>query len=194
MTLVQLSDGVVTLRPLRYSDSDAWERLRRANEGWLLPWEATLPGSNAKPPTYRQYVRQQARAARAGTDYSLGMLVAGELVGHLTISSVVMGSMRSASVGYWISQEHAGRGHTPRAVALASDYCFFELHLHRVEINIRPENHASLRVADKLGFRDEGVRQRYLHINGAWCDHRSFALTREEIGTGLVTRLATARD
>ena len=52
-----------------------------------------------------------------------------------------------------------------------------ELGLHRVEVNIRPENVASLAVVRKLGFRDEGLRARYLHINGAWRDHRTFALT-----------------
>jgi len=53
--------------------------------------------------------------------------------------------------------------------------------LHRVEVNIRPENAASLRVVEKLGFRDEGLRERYLHIDGAWRDHRTFALTVEDI-------------
>jgi [ribosomal protein S5]-alanine N-acetyltransferase len=57
-----------------------------------------------------------------------------------------------------------------------------------MEINIRPENAASLRVVEKLGFRDEGLRPRYLHINGAWADHRSFALTTEEVPEGLLTR------
>ena len=48
-------------------------------------------------------------------------------------------------------------------------------------MNIRPENIASLAVVRKLGFRDEGLRERYLHINGAWRDHRAFAITREDL-------------
>jgi ribosomal-protein-alanine N-acetyltransferase len=70
----------------------------------------------------------------------------------------------------------------PLALAAACDHAFVGLGLHRVEVNIRPENTASLRVVEKLGFRDEGLRQRYLHIDGAWCDHRSFALTTEDLG------------
>ena len=62
--------------------------------------------------------------------------------------------------------------------------------LHRVEVNIRPENAASLAVVRKLGLRDEGVRERMLHIDGAWRDHRSFAITVEELHGGrLVDRL-----
>jgi ribosomal-protein-alanine N-acetyltransferase len=78
-------------------------------------------------------------------------------------------------------------------VALASDHALFTVGLHRVEINIRPENVASLRVVEKLGFRDEGVRRAYLHIDGAWRDHRTFALTAEELPEGLVARWRRTR-
>lgn len=187
---MDLSDGVVRLRPLRRSDAAAWERLRRENHRWLSRWEATSPELGAPRPTFGRYVREQARAARQGTGYSFGVEVDGQLAGHLTISSVTLGSLRGCAIGYWIAERWAGRGLIPRAVALATDFCFFSLGLHRVEINIRPENAASLRVVEKLGFRDEGVRLRYLHIDGVWCDHRTFALTSEEVGDGLVAALA----
>ena len=45
----------------------------------------------------------------------------------------------------------------------------------------------------KLGFRDEGLRLRYLHIDGAWRDHRTFALTREDLPGGLMTRYRNTR-
>jgi ribosomal-protein-alanine N-acetyltransferase len=86
------------------------------------------------------------------------------------------------------SRPVAGRGIVPTAVALATDHCFEVLGLHRVEVNIRPENAPSLRVVAKLGFRDEGLRERYLHIGDEWCDHRSFALTTEDVPEGLLNR------
>lgn len=187
--MIELSDGVVRLRPLRRRDARAWDRLRVANDRWLARWEASAPGPAGPRPTFGQYVREQARAARAGTGFSFGVVVEGELVGHLTISSVTHGSLSSCSVGYWIGERWAGRGLIPRAVALATDFALLRLGLHRVEINIRPENAASLRVVEKLGFRDEGVRERYLHIAGGWRDHRSFAVTAEEVGAGLVDRM-----
>jgi ribosomal-protein-alanine N-acetyltransferase len=68
------------------------------------------------------------------------------------------------------------------------DHCFFGLGLHRVEIAIRPENTASLRVVEKLGFRLEGAAPRYLHIDGGWRDHQLYALTREEVPQGVLNR------
>ena len=98
------------------------------------------------------------------------------------------GSLCSAHIGYWVDSRIAGRGVMPTAVALATDHAFAKVGLHRIEVNIRPENAASLRVVEKLGFRDEGVRKALLHIDGAWRDHRSFALTAEEVPGGLLAR------
>jgi ribosomal-protein-alanine N-acetyltransferase len=71
---------------------------------------------------------------------------------------------------------------------MAVDHCFFGLGMHRLEVNIRPENTASLRVVEKLGFRPEGLRRHYLHIDGAWRDHATFAITPEDVPGGLLTR------
>src|SRR6516165_280408 len=83
---------------------------------------------------------------------------------------------------------YAGRGIIPTALAMAMDHCFFVIGLHRVEATIRPENHASRRVVEKLGFREEGLRRRSLHIDGAWRDHLCYALTVEDAAGGLMAR------
>jgi ribosomal-protein-alanine N-acetyltransferase len=116
------------------------------------------------------------------------------IVGQLTVSSIIWGSAMMATLGYWVDQDRAGKGIAPTAVAMATDHCFRQLGLHRMEINIRPENRPSLRVVEKLGFRDEGYRVRYLHINGSWADHRSFALTSEEVPEGLLSTWLRSRE
>lgn len=111
------------------------------------------------------------------------------LVGQLTISGITHGSASWAQAGYWIDERWAGRGIIPTALAMAADYCFFTLRLHRLEVAIRPENDRSIRVVEKLGFRDEGIRLRYMHVDGDWRDHRMFVLNADEVGAGLVARL-----
>jgi ribosomal-protein-alanine N-acetyltransferase len=119
--------------------------------------------------------------------------VAYRLVGQLTVSSITWGSLRSANIGYWVDEAVAGRGITPTAVALAVDHCFGPAGLHRIEVCIRPENAASLRVVHKLGFRSEGLRRAYLHIDGDWRDHEAFALTEHEVPGGLLARWHVTR-
>jgi ribosomal-protein-alanine N-acetyltransferase len=186
---VVLTEGDVSLRPLRRRDQDAWMALRAQNIAWLDPWDATSPVPIRGPrPTFWEFVRSLSAQARTGSSLPFAVEYRGYLVGQLTVTGITYGSLRSASIGYWVSQHVAGRGIIPTAVALATDHCFDVLGLHRVEINIRPENTPSLRVVAKLGFRDEGLRARYLHIGDRWCDHRSFALTAEDVPHGLLAR------
>lgn len=186
---VVLTEGNVTLRPLRRSDARAWLALRGDSAAWLEPWDATSPVPLAGPrPTFGQFVRSLSTQARAGTALPFAIEYAGELAGQLTVSSITYGSLRSGAVGYWVGRRVAGRGITPTAVAMAVDHCFFVLGLHRIEVNIRPENAPSLRVVEKLQLRDEGLRERYLHIAGEWADHRTFAVTVEEVPDGLLGR------
>jgi ribosomal-protein-alanine N-acetyltransferase len=112
----------------------------------------------------------------------------GEIVGQLNVSNILFGSVSSCVLGYWIAPGFAGREITTTAVALVTDYLLNVVGLHRVEIDIRPENNASLRVVQKLGFRYEGLKERYIHINNDWRDHYIFALTYEEVKNGVLNR------
>jgi ribosomal-protein-alanine N-acetyltransferase len=190
-----LTDGPVTVRPLAMRDGPAWVAVRRRNVDWLIEWEATSPDGStgggtvpASPATFVTMTRRLRREARAGRGLPFAVLVDGDFAGQLNVGGVVRGSLHSAHLGYWIDRRVAGRGVTPTAVALVTDHCFEAVRLHRVEVNIRPENAASRRVVEKLGFREEGIRRRFLHIAGDWRDHQSYALTREEVPGGLLRR------
>jgi [ribosomal protein S5]-alanine N-acetyltransferase len=181
----------VGLRPVRVSDARTWREIRVRNAPWLRPWEPTNP----ETPLYRSslgpyiaMVRAMRREARQGQAIPWVVTYGGEFVGQLTVGSITWGSARSGQVGYWIDEAYAGRGIIPTTLAMAVDHCFGVIGLHRLEASIRPENHASRRVVEKLGFREEGIRVRQLHINGAWRDHVCYALTAEEVPQGLMPR------
>ena len=182
-----LREGDITIRPIRVRDAKALERELLDNRGWLRKWEATNP---VGPMSFdvRGSIRHLQSNARAGFGLPFIIEYKGELAGQLNVSAISYGSLSSATIGYWVSERFAGLGLTPTAVALATDHCFFGVGLHRMEICIRPENDPSLRVVEKLGFRYEGLRRRYIHINGDWRDHFCFALTVEELPTGVLRR------
>ena len=196
---VTIECGDLSLRPIKYRDKAEWTRVRARNAAWLQPWEASNPAGQGELPTYAGMVsvlNRQALEASA-LPFIITERIPGRskpaIVGQLTVSSIMWGSAMSATLGYWVDQDRAGRGIAPTAVAMATDHCFGRLGLHRMEINIRPENTASLRVVEKLGFRDEGLRPNYLHINGRWADHRSFALTTEDVPNGILERWLARR-
>jgi len=172
------------LRPLRVrADKREFLALRAANSAWTRPWDSTAPGAGAVSMNYGQLIRFQDREAHEGRLLPFAIEVDGALAGQMHLFGISRGALLSASAGYWIGERYAGRSITPYALAMLIDHAFGEAGLHRVEVNIRPDNDASLRVVEKLGLREEGMRKRYLHINGSWHDHLTFAVTSEELPT-----------
>jgi ribosomal-protein-alanine N-acetyltransferase len=190
---VQLAAGPVVLRAPRMRDAGVWSEVRTRNQQWLEPWEpssavrwADRHSRTAWPPLYSAL----RKAGRNGTMMPFAITYGGRLVGQVNASNIVHGVLRSCTIGYWIDSTVAGRGITPTAVGLVIDHCFSAVGLHRVEIDIRPENAASLRVVEKLGLRREGYYERFLDINGGWRDHVAFAVTVEELrGASILSRL-----
>jgi ribosomal-protein-alanine N-acetyltransferase len=197
---VRLEDGRVGLRPFRVRDAAAWSELRVRNEQWLVPWEGRPESQPAATwaerhsgAVFAAMLRAQRREARAGRSLPLVVTYDGRLAGQVTVASIVRGAYDGGSVGYWVDGALAGRGILPTALAMLVDHCFGPVGLHRLEANIRPENAASRRVVEKLGFRDEGLQARYLYIDGAWRDHLSYAITREDVPGGMLRRWHSVR-
>ena len=176
-------DGV-RLRLLKRKDEAEWTALRSRNRDWLRPWEATAPPGTADAPvSFRTFIRKENSMWRSRRSFPMVIENDGRLVGRVTLSRIEWGAERGGSLGYWVSEQQAGRGIAPTAVVLMCEYAFAQ-GLHRIEVAIRPENAASLTVARKLDLREEGMRQSYLYIDGAWRDHRIFAATTQERRSG----------
>jgi len=127
--------------------------------------------------------------ARRGRMLPYVIEVDGRFRGQLTIGNVTHGALRSAWIGYWVSDEITGGGVATAALALGVDHCFGPVTLHRVEATVRPENVASRKVLTKVGFREEGLLQRYLDVDGGWRDHFLMAITAEEADGSVSGRL-----
>lgn len=178
---ILLSDGELELRPLRLRDRLRWNRVRASNRQWLQQWEATLPTVTTGPaavtpqlPSFFSMIATFNREARNGRSFSFVIWKGPNLIGQITLGGVIYGALRGGHIGYWIDQEYANRGYTTQAVEILTRFGFDQLGLHRIEINIRPENAPSCRVAEKAGYQLEGSRARYLHIDGQWRDHITY--------------------
>jgi [ribosomal protein S5]-alanine N-acetyltransferase len=195
LTEPSLLGAPTALRPLTTRDAAAWREARVRNAAWLRPWEPTNPETplyQSSLGPYMAMTRTMRREARRGVTLPWVITCNGRFAGQLTVGNIIWGSARTAAVGYWIDQEFAGRGVTPTVLAMAMDHCFFVVGLHRIEATIRPENRASRRVVEKLGFHEEGVRRKSLHVDGAWRDHICYAMTIEDAGSGLLPRWRSA--
>lgn len=184
--------GAVVVRPIRLGDGKEWSKVRRRDRAYLEVWEPTAPGGwderNAVLAWISQWYALRA-LAREGQCLPFAIEVDGVFVGQVTVGNIIRASLRSAWIGYWVAATTAGGGVATAAVALVVDHAFGSAGLHRIEATVRPENTASLRVLAKSGFREEGLFRRYLDVAGDWRDHFCYAVTAEEIGSGLTARL-----
>jgi ribosomal-protein-alanine N-acetyltransferase len=163
----------VLIRHPREEDAEEFIALarssRRFHAGWIAP--------AFSPEQFAAYLR------RSQADHFEALLVARRedpvLLGAINLSEIVRGNFQSAYLGYWIGAAHARQGYMREGLALAVDHAFKSQRLHRLEANIQPSNTASLRLADSLGFRLEGLSPKYLKIGGRWRDHERWALLRE---------------
>jgi ribosomal-protein-alanine N-acetyltransferase len=177
----------LVLRAPRPTDVTEIRRVLRANHEHLRPWSAR-PLSSEDPTSISSVsksVVHQRHEWKAGRAFAL--MVAEQtrpsrFVGKVSLSGIVRGPFCSAYLGYWIAEEHQGKGFATEAVRAVLDFTFGDAGLHRVQAAVMPRNERSLCVIERLGFRREGYAERYLHIAGAWEDHILFARTSEEHG------------
>lgn len=181
-----LEGGGVVLRPPRPSDHIDWATLREQSRDYLQPWEPRWPEDDLSRAAFKRRLQLYAREMENGTAWPF-FIFAGEdqtLVGAATLSNVRRGVAETGTLGYWIGQPFAGRGHATAGVRTVVAHAFGALRLHRVEAACLPSNIASRRVLEKAGFRKEGEARAYLKINGDWADHWLFGVVADDVGRG----------
>jgi ribosomal-protein-alanine N-acetyltransferase len=168
----RISDRVYLREPLP-GDRAEFLALVGASRAFLTPWSS--PPADAR--AFREYIARSLRP-----DYR-GMLLCraadDRIVGAFNLSQIFRGNFRSAYLGYWVGAEFAGQGYMTEGMRLVLREAFTQMRLHRVEANIQPDNHASLRLVRRCGFRREGYSPRYLRIRGRWRDHERWAILAE---------------
>ena len=111
---------------------------------------------------------------------NLAITLNGAVVGAIGIG--VNSANRRGTIGYWVAAPARGQGVCTRAFRLLSRWALDDLELRRLELVTDPDNRASQRVAEKVGFRREGVlRSHLLHLDGRLRDSVMFSLLPGEL-------------
>jgi [ribosomal protein S5]-alanine N-acetyltransferase len=179
----------VTLRAPRPSDYVAWRTLRKESRDFLKPYEPRWTEADLSHRVFAGRLRRGREEAKAGTDYTFFIFVREDgrelLAGGLTLSNIRRRAAQFVTLGYWMGRDFAGQGLMTEAVGMVIPFVFDTLGLHRIHAAFLPANTASRRVLEKNGFKEEGFAENYLQIDGKWCDHVLFGLTRERYEAGL---------
>ncbi|MEU4652612.1 GNAT family N-acetyltransferase [Streptomyces sp. NPDC023723] len=139
------------------SDADAETWLRGLLDPDFRRWNTPL-NLVTDLDSVREALRGRARQEADGGSVSFRVTdeETGATLGHVGVNEINR-PMRVARVGYWVLPEARGRGVATRALLLAAEYAYAELGLHRLELGHGVGHGASCRVAERCGFRAEGV-------------------------------------
>ena len=157
------------IRRIHASDRKELLALTRASRELHYPWISPPLTSHM----FKVYYRRTQRDDHEG--FAICLNDGDEIVGVINVNNVVKGAFRSASIGYYASRAHVGRGYMREGLLHVKHHAFRDLGLHRVEANIQPANAPSIRLVRSCGFQREGLSPRFLYINGAWRDHERWA-------------------
>ena len=132
----------------------------------------------------QRYLNSIARGWRDGSlqQWAIADLQTDQAIGSLTFYDIVPSHARAA-VGYALHPDHWGKGLAAEAVDLALRHAFDTLGWMRIEADTDPDNAASIRLLERLGFQREGIaRERYRLDMGA------LGQTQDSLLLGLLKR------
>lgn len=177
----ELSDGTITIRRIGIADTDNLFDAASSSQTHLSPWVPWCPPEYTREDS-RSWLALQEEGWNNGTEYAFGIVDAanGRYLGGVGFNRIGRIN-RLANLGYWVRSDSIRRGIATRATLLAARFGFEQLELNRIEIIASIENHASLRVAERVGAMREGVMRRRLMIEGGSHDAVMFSLVREEV-------------
>ncbi len=179
LRLTQTSERCV-IRTFTVRDAEALASfLWRNREAWSAFEPIHGPYYYTKE-AQRKKIRESYYLMRRQREYTFGMFLNGELIGHIALYAVKRKPYQSGFIGYAIDQHYARQGLMTEAVEQVIRFAFHQLQLHRLEAHVAPANLASQRVLQKVGFEREGLLRQLLWLNGKWEDHYLYALLKEE--------------
>ncbi|MEU8433957.1 GNAT family protein [Streptomyces sp. NPDC029216] len=166
----------VEMRGLAVDDAAGLADVLTRNRAYLAPYEPSRPEAFYTEAGQRARIEGMLDERDGGrlVPYVLVEAAGGAVVGAMNLGSIAYGPLCSGGVGYWVDREWHGKGLATAALEEVCRAARDELGLHRIEAQTLVDNTASMRVLAKAGFTEIGLAPRYLHINGAWRDHRLF--------------------
>ena len=169
------------LRPFKRRDVNAIHEAVGQSLGELQPW---LPWASQdySRSVAQHFVRDSTGAWDDGRAFDFAIRRPETPDRHVGNVSIWFTSRANhiGEIGSWVRTDETGDGICTEVTARVLQVAFEELHLHRVTLRIAVGNRGSERVADKLGFLQEGTLREDVKVGVRWLDHTIWGLLDAE--------------
>ena len=169
------------LRPFRRRDANAIHDAVNESIDDLRPWLAWASLDYSKAVT-QHFIRDSSSAWDDGRAFDFAIRRPEDPDRHVGNVSVWFTSRANhvGEVGYWVRSSETRKGICTEATARVLQIAFEELHMHRVTLRVAVGNRGSERVAEKLGFIQEGTLREDVKVGARWLDHTIWGLLDSE--------------
>ena len=178
-------DSSLVLRQIEPDDAEELFAVTSRNRGHLREWLPWIDHTRVVAST-AAFINHTRHVASLGTGLHCVILEHGEIVGTVSYNRIEP-THRRACIGYWLAREACGRGVMTRAVSAFVHHGFARLALNRQVIACATGNRASAAIAERCGFRFEGVLREAELIRDRYVDHRIHSRLRSEHLAALAT-------
>ena len=179
--IVNLKGKRITLKSFTPDCAEELLEYYIRNRDHLSCYEPTRDNSFYTIEAQRDILFESYKNLMSGTGVDLGIYKDNQLIGKIKISNIVYGVFKSGIVGYSLDKEYQGNGYMTEALNLILRYAEDELELHRLEASILTDNIKSKSVLIRCGFKEVGLNEKYLFINGVWSNHITFYRILERV-------------
>lgn len=173
-SLVNIASKNLQIRSFAPDDAEELLDYYIRNKEHLRPYEPARDNSFYTYEVQKDILLESYKQLLSGSSFDFGIYKNNKLIGKAKISNIVYGVFKSGILGYSIDKDEQGKGYMAEAVEHLLDYSKEELDLHRIEASVLLDNDKSKRVLFKCGFKEIGINEQYLFINGSWRDHFTF--------------------
>lgn len=163
----------ILIREPKLEDEDSFLAAMQDSHSLHHPWVKSPQTSEEFKEYFNRYQQDNNKSFLILDDSE-------NILGVFNISEIVRGYFQNAYLGFYGVADYAGQGYMSRGLKLVLQQAFDVLELHRLEVNIQPENIQSSNLIESNHFRKEGFSPKYLRVNGKWCDHERWAMTYED--------------
>jgi RimJ/RimL family protein N-acetyltransferase len=158
----------LVLRPMLHSDSSRVQHYRAKPkvakyQGWT-PQSVAEVEAHAKAMQERQNIVQNFCY-----QIVIELLDSGFIIGDLAFT-LDADTGKTAELGIALDTDFQSKGYALEALQALIGYLFSQLRLHRIHVCIDPNNHASIKLCERAGFRHEGHLKQSSWFKGEWVD------------------------
>lgn len=171
-------DQNIFLSTLRISEAGVLFDLINTNRTHLRAW---LPwvDNNRTVEDSRKFIEKSQEKLNKNNGFDLGIYFNEKLVGIIGINHFDALNQK-VEIGYWLSENHQGKGIMTKSVKTLIKYIFQTLKMQRIQIDVALGNKKSTTIPDRLGFKKEGIQHQAGFLYDHFVDLQTYALLKDE--------------